>query len=58
MVADQLRQHPLAGMTRGEVHALLGEPDRTELFPAWDVVYWLGPDHRGPSGWLTPSGCW
>ena len=54
MVKDLLRRYPLVGMTRDLGTALLGEPDdsRAAIFPTWDMVYWLGPDHRGPMGHL------
>ena len=54
MVDDLLRRHRIAGMARSEVTALLGEPDysRTRPFPECDMIYWLGPDHRGSWGHL------
>src|SRR5207249_4324268 len=54
MVNDLLRRYRLVGMTKHEVTALLGEPDYAypELFPTWEMVYWLGPDHRGAMGHL------
>lgn len=56
MVDDLLRRHDLQGMTRDEVAALIGEPDETNYFRDWDMVYWLGPE-RGfmsiDSEWLV-----
>jgi hypothetical protein len=55
MVDDLLRRHRFEGMTRQQVTAILGEPDKTEYFREWDLVYWLGPE-RGfisiDSEWL------
>jgi hypothetical protein len=43
-------------MTREQTVAILGEPDKTEYFRDWDMVYWLGPE-RGfmsiDSEWLV-----
>jgi hypothetical protein len=44
MVADLLRRTSLVGMDRSQVVALLGEPNRTGYFKAYDLVYWLGPE--------------
>jgi hypothetical protein len=54
MVKDLLKRHPLIGLTRDQVTALLGEPDylHPEIFPTWEMVYWLGPDDRGAWGHL------
>lgn len=56
MVDDLLRRHNFRGMTPDQVTALLGEPDKTEYFRNWDLVYWLGPE-RGfisiDSEWLV-----
>ena len=56
MVDDLLERHELDEMTRAEVVALLGEPDKTPYFREWDMVYWLGPE-RGLMGidseWLV-----
>jgi len=54
MVVDLLKRYQLVGMQRANVVALLGEPDlsRTEPFPDWDMIYWLGPDARWPMGAL------
>jgi hypothetical protein len=49
MVDDFLDHHELRGMTRTEVVALIGEPDRVSDFPEYDLVYWLGPQ-RGLIG--------
>ena len=43
-------------MTREQVIAIVGEPDKTEYFRDFDMVYWLGPE-RGfmsiDSEWLV-----
>jgi hypothetical protein len=56
MVDDLLRRHSFNGMTRDQVTAIIGEPDQTEYFKDWDMVYWLGPE-RGymsvDSEWLV-----
>lgn len=56
MVDDLLRRHSFRGMTRDQVTAIVGEPDKTEYFRDWDMVYWLGPE-RGfisiDSEWLV-----
>jgi hypothetical protein len=56
MVDDLLRRHRFIGMARGEVTSIIGEPDKTEYFRDWDMVYWLGPE-RGFMGvdseWLV-----
>ena len=43
-------------MTREQVTAIVGEPDKTNYFSDWDMVYWLGPE-RGFMGidseWLV-----
>jgi hypothetical protein len=44
MVDHLLDHHDLGSKTRGEIVALLGDPDRTEYFRDWDMVYWLGPE--------------
>ena len=44
MVDDLLRGHSFRGMTREQVTAIVGEPDKTEYFKEWDLVYWLGPE--------------
>jgi hypothetical protein len=44
MVDHLLDHHDLASKTRSEVVELLGEPDRTEYFRDWDMVFWLGPE--------------
>jgi hypothetical protein len=49
MVDDLLEKHPLRGMTRGDVVALIGEPDKPDVFTEYDLVYWLGPE-RGLIG--------
>jgi hypothetical protein len=56
MVDDLLRRHRFGGMTREQVTAIVGEPDKTNYFSDWDMVYWLGPE-RGFMGidseWLV-----
>ena len=56
MVDDLLRRHRFGGMTREQVTAIVGEPDRTNYFSDWDMVYGLGPE-RGfvgvDSEWLV-----
>ena len=56
MVDDLLRRHRFRGMTRQQVTAIIGQPDQTEYFRDWDMVYWLGPE-RGfmsiDSEWLV-----
>ena len=49
MVDDLLERNQLRGMTRAQVIALIGEPDRSSDFPEYDLVYWLGPQ-RGLVG--------
>jgi hypothetical protein len=49
MVDDLLEQHELRGMTRAQVVALIGEPDKVRDLPEYDMVYWLGPE-RGLIG--------
>ncbi|MBD2000571.1 hypothetical protein H6G00_28870 [Leptolyngbya sp. FACHB-541] len=46
----------MAGKSRPEVVALLGEPDKTNYFQDYDLVYWLGPERglmRIDSEWLV-----
>lgn len=56
MVDDLLNNHNFRGMTREQVIAIVGEPDKTESFRNFDMVYWLGPE-RGfmsiDSEWLV-----
>ena len=49
MVDDLLEKHELRGMTRADVVALIGEPERSDIFPEYDMVYLLGPE-RGLIG--------
>jgi hypothetical protein len=49
MVDDLLERHELRGMQRKDVIALIGEPQPSDLFPEYDMVYWLGPE-RGLVG--------
>ena len=43
MIDDLLNTHPLKGLHRDDVVRLLGEPDKTDKFSTWDMVYVLGP---------------
>lgn len=56
MVDDLLWDHPLIGLSRAEVEALIGAADVTPYFRGYDMVYYLGPD-RGfiaiDSEWLV-----
>ena len=56
MVDSLLRQHNFIGKSRGEVVALIGEPDNTSYFREYDMVYRLGME-RGfisiDSEWLV-----
>jgi hypothetical protein len=56
MVDDLLAHTDFRGQPRIQVVKLLGEPRRTEYFPEYDLVYWLGPE-RGLAGidseWLA-----
>ena len=56
MVDDLLRRYRFHGMIRQQVTSILGQPDQTEYFREWDMVYWLGPE-RGfmsiDSEWLV-----
>lgn len=56
MVDDLLSRHNFRGMAREQVVAIVGEPDKTEYFRDWEMVYWLGPE-RGfvsiDSEWLV-----
>lgn len=57
MVDDLLRDHPMIGLTRAEVEALIGAADVTPYFRGYDMVYHLGPE-RGSlfaidSEWLV-----
>ena len=42
MADDFLDTHNLVGMSRDEVVSLLGEPDQTEYFKSYEMVYMLG----------------
>jgi hypothetical protein len=44
MVDDLLARMDFRGQPRIQVVKLLGEPRRTEYFPEYDLVYWLGPE--------------
>ena len=56
MAEDFLHRYDAVGMTRAELVSLLGEPDETDKFADYDLVYWLGPE-RGLVGidseWLV-----
>jgi hypothetical protein len=54
MVDDLLRRHSFRGMTREHVTAIVGEPDKTEYFKEWDLVYWLGPERD----WMSIDSEW
>lgn len=56
MIDDLLAHHPLVGLTRDSVIALLGPSDSTSYWSEWDMVYWLGPERgivRMDSEWLV-----
>lgn len=56
MIDNLLARHELLGRTRPEVVALLGEPEDTDYFSNFDMVYWLGPERgfiRIDSEWLV-----
>ncbi len=44
MVASLLAEHPLKGMDRAEVFALLGPPTSTDKWEGTEMIYVLGPD--------------
>ena len=44
MADDFLDTHNLVGMSRDEVVSLLGEPDQTEYFKSYEMVYMLGQE--------------
>ena len=44
MIDDFLEGHSIVGMSRGEVILLIGEPDQTEYFKSYDMVYMLGQE--------------
>ncbi|MBT4530301.1 MAG: hypothetical protein HOC27_03775 [Phycisphaerae bacterium] len=44
MVDDFLDTHNIIGMSREEVVLLLGEPDQTEYFKSYEMVYMLGQE--------------
>ena len=44
MCDDFLEGHCIVGMSRGEVILLIGEPDQTEYFKSYDMVYMLGQE--------------
>lgn len=44
MVASLLEEHPLKGMARAEVIALLGPPTPTDKWEGTEMIYVLGPD--------------
>jgi hypothetical protein len=56
MVDDLLEHHHLPGKSRTEVVDLLGEPDKTDKFRNYDMVYWLGRERSAfalDSDWLV-----
>jgi outer membrane protein assembly factor BamE (lipoprotein component of BamABCDE complex) len=44
MMPSLLRKHPLKGMARNQVIALLGEPSDTQKWPDANLIYVLGND--------------
>lgn len=56
MIDDLLSRHDFHGMSKSQVIAIIGEPDQTDYFNDWDLVYCLGPE-RGflsiDSEWLV-----
>jgi hypothetical protein len=54
MVDDLLLRHRFRGMTRQQVTGIVGEPDKTEYFSDWDMVYWLG----GERGFISIDSEW
>ena len=44
MVDSLLREHPLKGMDRPAVIALLGQPTPTDKWEGTEMIYVLGPD--------------
>lgn len=55
MIDDLLSRYDLNGMSRAEIHDLLGKPPKTSYFPDYEYVYWLGPERgfiRIDSEWL------
>lgn len=44
MVDDFLDTHSIVGMSSEEVISLLGEPDNTEYFKSYEMVYILGQE--------------
>ena len=44
MVDDFLDKHFIVGMSRDEVISLIGEPDQTEYFKSYEMVYMLGQE--------------
>lgn len=56
MIDDLLATHNLVGMHRDDIVSLIGEPDDTEYFRDYEMVYYLGQE-RHPLGidseWLA-----
>ena len=56
MVDALLSKHQFNGYSKKAVLELLGEPEQTNYFQDYDLVYWLGPE-RGfisiDSEWLV-----
>jgi len=44
MIDDLLDRHQLLGKSRDEIIDLLGEPDDTDYFSDYEMVWWLGPE--------------
>lgn len=54
MVDDLLANHPLVGLDRAAIVALLGEPDKTPYKAEYDMVYFLGPERS----WISVDSEW
>ena len=44
MVDDFIQKYDLVGMSRDQIVQLLGDPDETNYFNAYDMVYMLGQE--------------
>ena len=54
MIDDLLKHHRLQDMSEEEVITLLGKPPKTDYFPDYQLVYWLGPER----GFITIDSEW